>query len=438
MKQIKLTFLLTMLMCIAGVKVFAHDIEVKNNDGLTIYYNWMNNKTELSVSYRGYHYGEYYNEYSGNVVIPKSVEYENKTYSVTSIGSYAFYNCTGLTSVTIPNSVTSIGFGAFYNCNNLTSVNISDLEAWCRISFDSNPLSYAHHLFLNGKEVKELIIPNSVTSIGSGAFGGCTGLTSVYIPNSVTSIGDRAFAGCNNLTSVYIPNSVTSIGSSAFFRCAGLTSVTIPNSVTSIGESAFGGCSGLTSVTIPNSVTSIGCYAFSGCTGLTSVTIPNSVTLIDEHAFEGCTGLTSVYIPNSVTSIGRWAFYDCTGLTSVYIPNSVTSIGNSAFSGCTSLTSLYVNSTKPPILYNSFGNIHYTRTDLYVPVGSKDAYLKASGWKNFIFISEFDPTVIWTINNGDIIEKYRYSLNGQQIIEPKKGVNIIKMSDGSTKKVLAK
>ena len=392
MKQIKLTFLLTMLMCIAGVKVFAHDIEVKNNDGLTIYYNWMNNKTELSVSYRGYHYGEYYNEYSGNVVIPKSVEYENKTYSVTSIGSYAFYNCTGLTSVTIPNSVTSIGFGAFYNCNNLTSVNISDLEAWCRISFDSNPLSYAHHLFLNGKEVKELIIPNSVTSIGSGAFGGCTGLTSVYIPNSVTSIGDRAFAGCNNLTSVYIPNSVTSIGNSAFSGCKSLTSVTIPNSVKSIGDETF-------------------CM---------------------------CTGLTSLIIGSSVTSIGYLAFAGCNNLTSVYIPNSVTSIGNSAFSGCTSLTSLYVNSTKPPILYNSFGNIHYTRTDLYVPVGSKDAYLKASGWKNFIFISEFDPTVIWTINNGDIIEKYRYSLNGQQIIEPKKGVNIIKMSDGSTKKVLAK
>lgn len=168
-----------------------------------------------------------------------------------------------ITSVTIGNNVTSIGSLAFFNCSGLTSITI----------------------------------PNSVTSIGEGAFYNCTGLTSITIPNSVTSIGDWVFYNCSGLTSVTIPNSVTSIGHSAFYRCSGLTSVTIGNSVTSIADCAFYYCTGLTSVTIPNSVTSIGNSAFYCCTGLTSVTIPNSVTSIGSLAFSNCSGLTSIYVP---------------------------------------------------------------------------------------------------------------------------------------------
>ena len=254
--------------------------------------------------------------------------------SVTSIGRSAFRDCSGLTSVAIPNSVTSIGSYAFSNCTGLTSVHISDLSAWSAISFGeltSNPLYHAHNLYLNETLVTDLIIPNSVTSIGDYAFGGCRGLTSVTIPNSVTSIGNSAFLYCTGLTSVTIPNSVTSIGWHAFRGCSGLTSVTIGNSVTSIGNYVFSGCTGLTSVTIPNSVTAIGKEAFFNCSSLTSVTIPNSVTSIGDDAFCNCTGLTSVTIPNSVTSIGNSAFSNCTVLTSVTIPNSVTNIGNNAF-----------------------------------------------------------------------------------------------------------
>ena len=413
---IKLTLLLAFLM---PVTALAHDFEV---DG--IFYNIYG--TAATVTYRGVSYGSY-NEYSGSVSIPETVNYNGTTYSVTSIGDYAFRDCSGLTSVTIPNSVTSIGnyafqgtawydnqphglvyaglvaykykgtmpagtsitikegtkgianyafsgcsgltsvtipnsvtsigYNAFSSCSGLTRVNISDLRAWCNISFSgtsANPLYYAHHLYMNGTEVTDLIIPNSITSIGEYAFSGCSGLTSVTIPNSVTSIGDYAFSYCSGLTSVTIPNSVTSIGSSAFRNCSGLTSVTIPNSVTSIGSVAFSGCSGLTSVTIPNSVTSIGSSAFEGCSGLTSVTIPNSVTSIGSSAFYGCSGLTSVTIPNSVTSIGSSAFYGCSGLTSVTIPNSVTSISSYAFKGCSGLTSVTIPNSVTSIGISAF------------------------------------------------------------------------------------
>ena len=273
----------------------------------------------------------------------------------------------------IPNSVTSIGGRAFYYCSGLTSVTI----------------------------------PNSVTSIGDDAFEDCSGLTSVTIGNSVTSIGDDAFRKCSGLTSVTIPNSVTSIGEEAFSWCSGLTSVTIPNSVKSIGERAFWGCSGLTSVTIPNSVTSIGERAFEDCTGLTSVTIPNSVTSIGGGAFSGCSGLTSVTIPNSVTSIGGGAFSSCSGLTSVTIPNSVTSIGERAFWGCSGLTSVTIGSGVEEIGYEAFANcpelldvycyaekLPSTSSEafsgsypeyatLHVPDGSIESYKAKTPWSKF-------------------------------------------------------
>ncbi len=201
-------------------------------------------------------------------------------------------------------------------------------------------------LTANKTKYVEIILPDSVTSIGSSAFSGCSGLTSVTIPDSVTSIGSSAFNGCTNLTSVTIPSSVTSIGSSAFSLCTNLTSITIPSSVTSIGNVAFSNCTNLTSVTIPSSVTEIGNNTFYKCTNLTSVTIPDSVTSIDESAFSKCTSLASVTIPDSVTSIALQSFQDCTSLTSVTISESVTLIGDRAFNGCTSLTTINYKGTE--------------------------------------------------------------------------------------------
>jgi len=249
----------------------------------------------------------------------------------------------------------------------------------------NNPPPWSHAI----STVANVVIEDGVTSIGSYAFGGSSGLMSVTIPNSVTFIGNGAFSGCVSLTSVTIPNSVISIGESAFYLCAGLTSATIPNSVISIGASAFSGCGGLTSVTIPNSVVSIGEMAFSGCGGLTSVTIPNSVTSIENGAFYNCGGLISVSIPNSVTSIGKGAFYNCGDLASVTIPHSVTSIGYSAFSGCDGLASVTVLNPVPPKQeLVSFDDKISANVCMYVPPNSVAAYHSANGWKSFRCVND--------------------------------------------------
>ena len=296
------------------------------------------------------------------VIIPSAIN----GLPVTSIGDQAFFDCTSLTNVTIPNSVTSIGVGAFQSCTSLTSVTIPN-----------SVTSIGDNAFLGCTSLTSVTIPNSVTSIGVGAFQSCTSLTSVTIPNSVTYIVDGAFSGCTSLTSVTIPNSVTSIGAWAFSGCTGLTSVTIPSSVTKIGDEAFRYCTSLTSVTIPNGVTNIEQETFSGCTSLKamevaagnsvyssldgvllnksqseivwcprgktgSYAIPNGVTRIGWEAFSGCTSLSSVTIPDSVTNIEGWAFGGCTGLTSVVIPDSVTSIGTDTFYGCTGLTNVTI------------------------------------------------------------------------------------------------
>ncbi len=437
-----------------------------------IYYVLDSSTKTASVTYTGKTSSN--NAYTGSITIPSTVTYNSTTYSVTSIGgsafslcrltsitipnsvtsigNYAFYycsgltsvtignsvtsigvfafeGCTGLTSVTIPNSVTSIGESAFRNCSGLTSLKVEEgnpkydsrnncnaiiesstntLIAGCKTTTIPNSVtSIGSWAFSGCSGLTSVTIPNSVTSIGSSAFSGCSGLTSVTIPNSVTSIGNSAFSSCSGLTSVTIPTSVTRIGNYAFYGCSGLTSVTIPNSVTSIESCAFRNCSGLTSVTIPNSVTSIGGSAFYNCSGLTSITIPNSVTSIGSWAFSGCSGLTSVTIPNSVTSIGDYAFSSCSGLTSVTIPNSVTSIGSYAFSDCSGLKLIVCNNTVPPTaLSTSFGS----GIIALVPSDAIDNYKKATGWSNLTYnpcfaVSQTTQTTVTLCTPGILTDK---------------------------------
>lgn len=325
--------------------------------------------------------------------------------NVKTIPASAFSGCSKLTEVVIPEKVSSIGSEAFKGCSDLkktaypnTLNNPFPSSIWS-ISIAYNPEgAFIENGFVYGADKKTIYyaplslngdytLPESVTSIGKGAFWYCTGLSSVAISNSVTSIGDYAFYYCTGLSSVTIPNSVTSIGSSAFDSCSGLTSVTLPESVTTIGYSAFSQCTALTYVNIPKSVksigmsafllcsaltsvdlepglTTIGLYIFSGCISLTNVIIPNSVTTIEKGAFQNCTGLTNINIQDGVTTIGDEAFQGCSGLTNIKIPNSITSIGSSAFKDCPNLTSVTLPNRLKTIGSNAFIDLPLTSLEI--------------------------------------------------------------------------
>ena len=319
-----------------------------------------------------------------NIVIPDSVS---------SIGEWAFSDCSSLKYISIPKSVICLNGNPFVNWDGKLECLSPNFIYEDDVLFNKDKSKIISFRIQN---IESYIIPDSVTSIGDGAFSGCSSLSSIVIPKSVTSIGDSAFFGCSSLSNIVIPNSVTSIGDSAFSNCSSLSSIVIPESVTSIGDRAFSGCRSLSSIVIPNSVTSIGEWAFSDCSSLKYISIPksviclngnpfvnwdgkleclspnfiyeddvlfnkdkskiisfriqniesyiipDSVTSIGDGAFSGCSSLSSIVIPKSVTSIGDSAFFGCSSLSNIVIPNSVTSIGDSAFSNCSSLSSIVI------------------------------------------------------------------------------------------------
>ena len=367
--------------------------------------------------------------------------YNDKYYYTTddAIGSYTFYRCRKLKSLKLPSGVTEIGSSAFEDCSDLTS----------------------------------LTIPSGVTEIGSSAFKGCTGLTSLSLPSGITEIGSDAFYSCTGLTSLSLPSGVTEIGSSAFYGCTGLTSLTLPSGIAEIGSLTFYGCTGLTSLTLPSSIIKIGSSAFGDCSDLTSLTLPSGIIEIDSYAFKGCTGLTSLSLPSSITEIDTYAFEGCTGLkdvsfyingdfetyltkdhpcievgcgikyylndeeiTSIVVSSSVTTLGMYAFQRCSNLLSVYVSWPTPISAYKTFSETNLGKCTLYVPQGTEQDYWLANVWGDFGKIVEYDPTGIDKVTTStDAKELSRYSVNGQRLSAPAKGLNIVKYSDGSVKKV---
>ena len=321
--------------------------------------------------------------------------YNNNYYTSNNvIGDCAFYDCSGLKSLTLPAGITSIGYKAFWNCSGLTS----------------------------------LTLPASITSIGSRAFDGCIRLKEVrfcindnldtYLtkdhPYIDVDCGIKYYINDKEITSIEIPSSVTTLGDCVFQGCSGLTSLTLPASITEIGSFVFEDCSGLTSLNLPAGITSIGWNAFSGCSGLTSLNLPAGITEICDAAFSGCSGLTSLTLPAGITSIGRAAFY-----------------------GCSVLTSIYVYAEKVPKIYSDvFVGFDAKKCTLYVPMGTYDDYWLSVFGDYFENIVEFDATGIdKTTTSNDVEEVARYSVKGQRLSAPTKGLNIVKYSDGSVKKV---
>ena len=373
----------------------------------------------------------WYTSTDGNVVTPDATNvfganivsntYENGqgviTFdgNVTKIGGRAFYKCSSLASVTIPDSVISIGREAFYGCKSLTSATIGNgitsigMYAFLKCeelaefkgkfaSKDGRCLILNRVLYsFAPAELTEYTIPDGVTSIGSNAFYDCSSLESITIPDSITYIEDNEFYGCSSLTSITIPDSVISIGSGAFAGCSSLTSITIPDSVTSIGEAAFEDCSNLAEFKGKFASEDGRCLIVDGTlnsfapAGLTKYTIPDSITSIGDHAFFDCSSLESITIPDSVTSIGSDAFCLCSSLASVTIPDSVTSIGWHAFWLCSSLASVYCKPITPPIggdymfSYYDYGYHGYKSIGckIYVPRNSVDAYKSVSNWSDY-------------------------------------------------------
>ncbi len=314
------------------------------------------------------------------ITIPSTVSDGVSTFNVISIGTAAFSNCAGLTSITIPSGVTSIGVSAFQNCTGLSSITIPN-----------SVTSISSSTFKGCTSLTSITLPTSLLTIGSNTFLTCTSLTSISLPSSVTTIGNFVFSGCTSLTSISLPTSLTSIEAGTFNGCTSLTSISLPTGLITIAPSAFSGCTGLTSITLPSSVTNIGSFAFYGCTSLTSITLPSQLqigSMILSNTFQNCSSLTSITLPISVTYISNSSFEGCTSLSSVTtLSNIRIDIRSNAFKNCTSLASFttYGESIELGVNQTAFSGVTLSSVNLYVPTASIALYRDATVWRGFNF-----------------------------------------------------
>lgn len=404
MKINRIKTLLTAALLSLCASVSAYDFTV---DGL--YYNIVSLEDLTCEITYGDKVDEYHGTYSGDIVIPETVTYNNKTLTVVKIGENAFYYCSELSSVIIPQTVTYIGSLAFIGCGAITGITI----------------------------------PSSVTFIGYWVFGNCISLNNIVFED-----GDKTlewdnknysltiFYGCP-IDSLYIGRNFkgTTYFQTGLFENSSVKKLIVGNTVTEIENRSFYGCEKLTEISLGNSVTTIGESAFRNCDNLTEISLPNSVTTIGESAFYDCENLTKVSLGNSVTKIGDFAFKDCENLTEISLGKSVAEIGSGVLSRCENLTTIYsLNPTPPTFESDEFTNKQYINMNVYVAKGSLAAYQTADIWKNFWNLQEYSTdTGIGNITVDGVQENKIYDLQGRKQDAPQHGINII-----NGKKVLVK
>lgn len=322
---------------------------------------------------------------TGNLVIPQTVDNNGEKYTVVLIGDYAFSGCE-LTSVILPQSVTEIGMNAFKGCDKLIAINLPNSLKTINSS-----------VFENCSSLISIDIPDSVTDLGVAAFQGCSSLASVKLSHSLTVLNSAMFAYCTSLTSIAIPDGITSLGDYGFRGCTSLANVEIPQSVDYAGHSIFRDCKSLETIDI-SSVSRLWYCTFEGCSSLKSVKLSESLQSMQNFTFGYCTSLETIDIPKSVQSIDC-AFEGCTNLKTITLPAALTSLDSGAFEGCSNLTDVYCYAATPPKSYGTvFSGIYLDDSNLYVPMGSKDVYASADGWKKFGNIFDTLPVIATKIN----------------------------------------
>ena len=442
--------LLTLMMMLLPMFVCAYDIEVNG-----IYYNIVSKTKTATVTYKD----EFYNTYSGDIIIPSQIDYKGDSYSVTTIGWSAFRACDNLKSIVIPNSVTSMEKSAFYQSKGLLSINIpesvtsigdcafegcSSLEKitlpdgieklnYCLFQFCSNlhsvnipesVLIIDAQAFRGCKSLSKIDIPHGVHTIGGYAFAGCSSLIELSIPQNVTMMGISAFEGCVNLESVNIPLSITTISDKIFSECEKLKEIDLHENIVSIGNSSFMGCKSLLSLKMPKELKSIGNNAFYGCDNLKEILFFDNINTIGSCAFFGCKKLVSIDLPDGISSIEYDTFNGCSSLSTIIIPNTVESIGSLAFANCSELIDFTCYSSIVPQTDNNiFTNSLIEYATLHVPSSSIKEYQAVDPWKGFKEIVAIDmPKYTLTyIVDGKVYKSYQ--IEGGAPITPEPAPN---------------
>lgn len=483
-----------LLMMISSLKVYgykskSYDIKVENEDGVTIYYSYINENKELAVTFCGDYDSFYgwtvYKVYKGHVKIPNEVEVNGQKLKVTRIGQNAFSDC-GI-SLSLPDNLKEVAYSAFDN-SVIEALYITDFKVWCKTDFEGeNPFLIANKIFVDGAEFtlgSKISIPNGVKRIGNRAFAN-TRILSVKIPDSVTQIGDRAFCNCERLMEVDLGRFIVKINNFAFANCSALENIVLPETVEHIGEFSFYQCHNLKSINLPLSLEYIGnnafnfCYnlscpieisnkitvinegTFSGCEKIPTIILGNSLEKIGESAFHSCQNLSEIKFPTSLREIEKNAFAYCINISSIEIPKNVNSIETGAFHECSNLSFIKFCGSVNKISYGAFSDLYNFdktyiscsedpydaddnafdisgyNTKLLVPSGTKRIYEVTKGWKKFKKIEESElASGLNDIKSVNDIKTY-YKLNGAVTkTDVKKGIVIEKYKNGRTRKII--